>query len=612
LNMNTFDYGWTSDKGYSMPRYSIATALLADNCALAIPKNNNHMENIRFDELDVELGSPLAPAYQVNGNNIDLIPGLGWNLTASSGTASLRMDVGAQCATVTQAATNVWDIKVKSGSAVAYSPGRYTLYFKARAQNRYSELPCKVAGITNGVGKVTTDWREYSVGFDVTTSGTANVEFHVGTVNGSIWFKDIKLCKHGDEVWRRDYSKAIVLVNAEASSKTVNLESQFKKITGVNDPAVNDGSLVNSVQLGARDGIILMRLVDITSTPTTPPNLNLRPLPRRTKDLFRKRRIEYKPQASYVVEQPPILEGEEGLKQVAADVSEVLSMLIDEVKVASTEIEESLSSFAIADGKRSLVTRVQEVLETAKPPTSVSYRMYSELAGRPNASDVRNVFEEKAYSAWGNASIALVEALTLISDEATKAKAYIDDGASDEAMIDSIAKWAGHARGFTVDATLIASAVASDELKDEISVYRSRSVDVQKSAIVGASVAALEVKGHLAKIKQLYSSGNIYDSIIDTDSVVEPMTSGVVASILNLHLGLAEDMKINISDDVDYRTEAFIESSQALIESVSKLRTTQMINSELSGNGVSELEVDDVVTTKPDLTYDRSVLSDIR
>lgn len=62
-------------------------------------------------------------------------------------------------------------------------------------------------------------------------------------------------------VWRRDFANGIALVNPKGNgAQTVTLEKSYKKLTGAQAPAVNDGSTVTAVTLQDRDGLILMRI----------------------------------------------------------------------------------------------------------------------------------------------------------------------------------------------------------------------------------------------------------------------------------------------------------------------------------------------------------------
>jgi hypothetical protein len=60
-------------------------------------------------------------------------------------------------------------------------------------------------------------------------------------------------------VFRRDFERGIVVVNTSAVAATIPLEWPYKKLKGHQDPAINDGGEVNSVAIGPRDAVILLR-----------------------------------------------------------------------------------------------------------------------------------------------------------------------------------------------------------------------------------------------------------------------------------------------------------------------------------------------------------------
>ncbi len=64
------------------------------------------------------------------------------------------------------------------------------------------------------------------------------------------------------EVWRRDYSGGVALVNATGQPQTVSLGGELRKIAGTQDPVVNNGSLVREVTLPPWDGLILLRQME--------------------------------------------------------------------------------------------------------------------------------------------------------------------------------------------------------------------------------------------------------------------------------------------------------------------------------------------------------------
>ncbi len=61
-------------------------------------------------------------------------------------------------------------------------------------------------------------------------------------------------------IWRRDFTKGIVLINMSNVAQRIELEENFKKIAGRQDIIINNGQTVSSVFLPHEDGLILLRL----------------------------------------------------------------------------------------------------------------------------------------------------------------------------------------------------------------------------------------------------------------------------------------------------------------------------------------------------------------
>jgi hypothetical protein len=73
----------------------------------------------------------------------------------------------------------------------------------------------------------------------------------------------------GSNVWRRDYTGGVVLVNPSDTAVTVQLGGTYRKIKGTQDPTVNDGSTVTAVTIPGHDGIILLTIAATATTPAT-------------------------------------------------------------------------------------------------------------------------------------------------------------------------------------------------------------------------------------------------------------------------------------------------------------------------------------------------------
>jgi hypothetical protein len=61
------------------------------------------------------------------------------------------------------------------------------------------------------------------------------------------------------DVWKREYSNGIALVNPTNQSQEINLGSEYEKIIGTQDPKVNDGSISDRVKINANDGLIMLK-----------------------------------------------------------------------------------------------------------------------------------------------------------------------------------------------------------------------------------------------------------------------------------------------------------------------------------------------------------------
>ena len=63
----------------------------------------------------------------------------------------------------------------------------------------------------------------------------------------------------GERLYRRDFEHGIVLHNSSDAAHDVNLRGPFQKLKGTQNPSLNDGSLVSTVVVPPKDGVILLR-----------------------------------------------------------------------------------------------------------------------------------------------------------------------------------------------------------------------------------------------------------------------------------------------------------------------------------------------------------------
>ncbi len=63
-------------------------------------------------------------------------------------------------------------------------------------------------------------------------------------------------------LWRRDFKGGLVLANSGNTPQSIDLNGEYEKIKGEQDPAINDGLIVSTVTIAPQDGLILLRPID--------------------------------------------------------------------------------------------------------------------------------------------------------------------------------------------------------------------------------------------------------------------------------------------------------------------------------------------------------------
>lgn len=111
---------------------------------------------------------------------------------------------------------------------------------------RYAYTSCL---LDNGYFSFTNDWGSYS-----SVSWFDEYDFKLGKALSA---PPTTSWQQG--VWRRDFENGTALVNPTGGSVTVTLEPGFRRLSGTQDPAINNGSAVSQVTLGPKDGIVLSR-----------------------------------------------------------------------------------------------------------------------------------------------------------------------------------------------------------------------------------------------------------------------------------------------------------------------------------------------------------------
>ena len=188
----------------------------------------------------------------------------------TGGTSSARVSVTTAPAS---ADARAWRVALYRPLASAVSAGTtYTLTFRARADRALNirawlqapDSGTQYLGFEPRAGRpdiaLDTQWRDYQCSGVCSGSGAARFYLGFGGQAGSVWVDDVRLQTGArPDVWRRDFTGGVSLVNPTDAPVTVSLGATYRKIKGTQDPLVNDGSLVTKVTLPPKDGLVVLR-----------------------------------------------------------------------------------------------------------------------------------------------------------------------------------------------------------------------------------------------------------------------------------------------------------------------------------------------------------------
>ena len=249
---------------YPNMRFGLAFTLLHDGAFCHEIGDTFHGNDWWYDELDHELGFPLgaarhlelgAPGPEVitNGDFAAPLAASAWSSWADAGarlTVALEADPAGTASRVVRLDVALsdgtdWHASFWAAARTLVKGTNYVLRFRARADR---ERP-----LTVGAQKDKADWRsyglsrqltlgpawqDYEVYFSATDNAVADarIQFHVGATTGTVWLDDVSLRAAGPEVWRRDYERGVVLLNATRTGHTVEVGPGFHRLTGTQAP----------------------------------------------------------------------------------------------------------------------------------------------------------------------------------------------------------------------------------------------------------------------------------------------------------------------------------------------------------------------------------------
>jgi hypothetical protein len=245
-------------------RFGLAFTLMNDGYFAHEFGDTWHGNDWWYDELDYNLGYPLGPVQQValpgvstanlldNGGFESPLNGT-WvfELTRSNGAAATVTAESAGCQSgvcVRLAVTAVdgtnWHVDFEQQNRSLEQGVSYDLTFWAKAD---VSRPIAVDAQRNspdwrnyGLSQtltVGTGWKQYTVTFQANeTVSDARIQFWVGQQTGEVWLDEVSLTVHPPDLYRRDFTNGVVLLNGTRQSQTISVGPGFHRLTGSQAP----------------------------------------------------------------------------------------------------------------------------------------------------------------------------------------------------------------------------------------------------------------------------------------------------------------------------------------------------------------------------------------
>lgn len=248
-------------------RFGLGLTLMNDGYFAYEYGDTWHGNDWWYDELDFNLGHPRGAAKAVKvgkpvrekliaggGFERSAIDGESWDFWADSengyqasaridrsnpgaGRASARLDVSA--------APGVdWKVGLYSHGASLKKGKSYDISFLARAER---SRPISVS-VQKGspdwrqygdwhTFNLTPSWKRYRLSFESKgTDAKAQVQFMAGATTGPVWIDDVRFFPHRNVIYRRAFSRGLVLLNPNRKTQSVTVGKGWRRLKGSQAP----------------------------------------------------------------------------------------------------------------------------------------------------------------------------------------------------------------------------------------------------------------------------------------------------------------------------------------------------------------------------------------
>jgi hypothetical protein len=106
---------------------------------------------------------------------------------------------------------------------------------------------------------LSSQWRRYVFTLRPTTNSRTALKFSVGMEGDPVWIDSVYVFSGDANVFKREFDRGLAIANATPQPKTVTVGSGYRRITGTQDPEVNNGETVTEVTIPPYDGLLLIK-----------------------------------------------------------------------------------------------------------------------------------------------------------------------------------------------------------------------------------------------------------------------------------------------------------------------------------------------------------------
>ena len=246
---------------YPNMRFGLGIALMNNGYSVYDLGDTSSAVTWWYDEYGFNLGTPTGAAQQIGApagaseiQNGYFSSGLStWELSIT-GDGQAKASVSAPNmggsggpaaeVTISSAATIPWHIEFQQSNLHFQAGQEYQLQFWAQASTplkfqvvtQGGNSPYSNYGLLNAI-TVGTSWAPYTVSFVAPkTASDGILEFQLGAQTGTLWLDAVQLGTAPTEVYRRNFTNGVVLLNGTSSNQTISLESGLQRFSGSQAP----------------------------------------------------------------------------------------------------------------------------------------------------------------------------------------------------------------------------------------------------------------------------------------------------------------------------------------------------------------------------------------